>query len=61
MFSCKSYDELSKIINDWLGEGESEEPEETTYSNTSGSSSKKEETKSGYSNLDDAFADLMSD
>jgi len=62
MFSCKSYDELSKIINDWLGEGESDDQEDdSSYSNTSGSTSKKEETKSGYSNLDDAFADLMSD
>ena len=24
LFECKSYDELSKIVNDWLGEGESE-------------------------------------
>ncbi len=63
MFQCKSYDELAKIINDWLNDDYSD----STGSDhgTSGSSTKAESTSSGnasgYKNLDDAFADLMDD
>mgnify|MGYP003147089055 CR=1 FL=1 len=60
LYDCKSYDELSNIVNAWLSN--SDEPQEdgdlgTTRGDTA------EETKegsSGYTSLDDAFADLVS-
>ena len=56
MFSCKSYDELSNIVNNWLaGDDEEEGTEHVTSSNKkSGSGESK-----AYSDIDDAFADLM--
>lgn len=60
IYQCKTYDELSKIINDWLNEGEDASSDlGTTRGNTGGGSSNKESNSSGYSSLDDAFADLM--
>ena len=63
MFQCKSYDELAKIINDWLNDDYSDSA--GSDHGTSGSSTKAESTSSGnasgYKNLDDAFADLMDD
>jgi len=58
MFSCKSYEELSGIINNWLNGDDQED----TGTERSSSSSKNEskETKA-YSDIDDAFADLMED
>ncbi len=57
IFQLKSYDELSKIINDWLA-GDDEGDEDTgTERNTS--SKQEEKPKGEYSSLDDAFADLM--
>ena len=64
IWKCKSYDELSTIINNWLnGEEEAEtvgtewKTSKTTTNKTTskGSSNNKE----NYSSLDDAFADLM--
>ena len=62
IFKTKSYDELSKIVNDWLN-GDNEDDEGTEKF---GASSDDDDTpKSGgggksYNDLDDAFADLMS-
>ena len=60
IFQCKSYDELSKIINDWLGEGDTDNSDNGA-AKVSTSESGKTGTASGYKNIDDAFADLMSD
>mgnify|MGYP003649376840 CR=1 FL=1 len=57
MYKCKSYDELSKIINDWLSDGDEDDDEGTQK--TFSSNEKKSNTSSGYTNLDEAFADLM--
>ena len=56
IFQLKSYDELSKIINDWLAGDEEEEGTE----HQSSVSKNKTESES-YGSLDDAFADLMDD
>ena len=62
MYTCKSYDELEKIINDWLNDGA---PTENTFgsnnkpspsSPSQGSPAPASSTK--YKDLDDAFADL---
>ena len=58
MFSCKSYEELSGIINNWLAGDE--ESDGTERSSGSSQSTDKKETKA-YSDIDDAFADLMED
>jgi hypothetical protein len=60
MFSCKTYEELEKIVNDWLNDDDdsstgSEKSAGTTAS-TSGSESTATDTS--YKSLDDAFADL---
>ena len=62
MFKTKSYDELSKIVNDWLNGdtddtgtemyGSDDEDDDDTPKSGSG--------KKSYNDLDDAFADLMS-
>ena len=67
MFSCKSYDELSKIVNDWIGGDGDDDDSENSQSSTvdspsqSSASSAMSTNESGYNSLDDAFADLMSD
>ncbi len=59
IYQLKSYDELAKIINDWLNDDEEdfnnnrEEAKETFNDNTNTTNS------SGYKSLDDAFADLV--
>jgi hypothetical protein len=58
VYQCKSYDELSKIINDWLNDGDEGETQSTGTQHRSTSNTDKK-TSSGYSSLDDAFADLM--
>tara|TARA_Y100001963_G_scaffold160093_1_gene267771 strand:- start:23226 stop:24011 length:786 start_codon:yes stop_codon:yes gene_type:complete len=64
MYQCKSYDELSKIVNDWLNNDETSDyaPQANT-SNQTGNSKKDDSSGSSeaYKSLDDAFADLMSD
>ena len=65
LFTCKSYDELSTIINNWLN-GEEATTSEGTEWKTSEASTTSEKTEStakmteSYDSLDDAFADLMS-
>tara|TARA_A100001391_G_C4968198_1_gene251911 strand:- start:25 stop:786 length:762 start_codon:yes stop_codon:yes gene_type:complete len=55
IFQLKSYDELSKIVNDWLAGDE----EDDTGTEIGGSSTTEEKSDSSYGSLDDAFADLM--
>ena len=68
IFTCKSYDELSTIVNNWLNgeeEAASEGTEWSTNSNTESGTSSNESSESSnsenYSSLDDAFADLEDD
>ena len=57
IFQLKSYDELSKIVNDWLAGDEEDDTGTEHASNTENTETK---DKSGsYGSLDDAFADLM--
>ena len=66
MYTCKTYDELEKIVNDWLN-GDSDEQEYSAPSSgdsaskpssDSPSSSDSGSSKAKYKSLDEAFADL---
>ena len=58
MYTCKTYEELEKIVNDWLnGDEDTGNGAEHHSSSSSSESSTTEETKK-YKSLDDAFADL---
>jgi hypothetical protein len=64
MFELKSYDELSKIINDWLNDDSdntdgTERSGNTSTDTSSDTSQTSDTTSSSYKSLDDAFADLM--
>ena len=62
IFSCKSYDELSVIINNWLNGDENESSEGTEWKTNDRTTSNKTSTmkeSKNYNSLDDAFADLM--
>jgi len=62
LFSLKSYDELSKIINDWLnGDEEDTGTERGGNTNTNDDSKTKgtSDDNKSYGSLDDAFSDLM--
>jgi hypothetical protein len=65
IWKTKTYDELSKIVNDWLnGTDENDEGTEK-YGSTSNNKADSNESKTtskekSYNDLDDAFADLMS-
>ncbi len=60
IFTCKSYDELKSIVNNWLSDDLDDTTEGTEWStNTSTSAPKQKKENSNYDNLDDAFADLM--
>jgi len=54
IFQLKSYDELSKIINDWLAGDEEED-----VGIERGSETKSNTDDGAYKSLDDAFADLV--
>ena len=66
MFTCKTYDELEKIVNDWLNGGDGTDEDDTGTSrggsneSSSTSSTSGNSTDSSYKSLDDAFADLES-
>ena len=74
MYSCKSYDELEKIVNAWIGGGD-EDTESTgtsrstssqtttnnTTNNTTTAATASEDAGKKYQSLDDAFADLEDD
>jgi hypothetical protein len=63
IYQCKSYDELSKIVNDWLNDdNDSGDGFEKPTGSSQMSQQKQSSTDSSskaYSNIDDAFADLM--
>ena len=65
IYQMKSYDELSKIINDWLSDDDdsigTSGGSTATQRNDSSSSNSSTESSSGYKSLDDAFADLVDD
>ena len=65
MYTCKSYEELEKIVNDWLNDDGSSDDgtsrdfgssTQSTTTNTSTTSTKSDGQK--YKSLDEAFADL---
>ena len=64
MFTCKTYEELSDIINNWLN-GEDEEADEGSDWGTNSNDDETPPSGGGgnagkkYDNIDDAFADLM--
>jgi len=62
IYSCKTYEELEKIVNDWLNDDEGDNSENFNYSSDSTlkSNTANSNFKSGnkYKDLDDAFADL---
>jgi len=57
IYQMKSYDELAKIINDWLSDDDDED--DNPVSSSTESASKSGGSSSGYRSLDDAFADLV--
>jgi len=61
LFQMKSYDELSKIINDWINEDAFDGigTETTATTSTSNTSTASLGSSSGYQSLDAAFADLV--
>ena len=59
IFSCKSYDELSKIVNDWLSDDDSDDEGSDWQTNKTQNNTASMTEKRSYNNLDDAFADLM--
>jgi hypothetical protein len=59
IFSCKSYDELSKIVNDWLSSDDSDDSEGTERGGDTNSKPSGNKSDKSYKSLDDAFADLM--
>ena len=60
LYSCKTYEELEKIVNDWLdGDDESSDVgSERPVRSESTSTSEDTSSQSKYKSLDDAFADL---
>jgi hypothetical protein len=68
MFELKSYEELERIVNEWLNGDDEESDKETTRGGSKSSSASTNSTSSSddspdainskYSSLDDAFADL---
>lgn len=60
LFTCKSYDELEKIVNDWLnGDDDSSDDVNLNESKVSATStSNNSDNSSNFKSLDDAFADL---
>jgi len=62
MYECKTYDELSKIVNDWINgsfDQDSSRGGSSTSSNLEKASSSADSQR--YKSLDDAFADLIDD
>jgi len=63
LYTCKTYDELEKIVNDWLN-GEDDESDGTEFGGSSSSTNSTDtpspstSTPKKYKSLDDAFSDL---
>jgi len=61
LFTLKSYDELEKIVNDWLnGDDSADDVGTEGTGNTTTSTGSTEKSGDSYKSLDDAFADLES-
>ena len=61
LFTLKSYDELEKIVNDWLNGDDNEDDTGTEMGGgTTTSPTSSDSSSSSYKSLDDAFADLES-
>lgn len=64
MYTCKTYEELEKIVNDWLNDDDDADNDGTTRSfgsadtNTGTSNTKASSEGQKYKSLDEAFADL---
>ena len=60
MYTCKTYEELEKIVNDWLNEDDSADDTGTEFgrSNTTSSNNTTQSEGQKYKSLDEAFADL---
>ena len=63
MYTCKTYEELEKIVNDWLNDDDSDDDAGNTRSfcnsNSTGTTSTKTQSEGQkYKSLDEAFADL---
>lgn len=62
MYTCKTYEELEKIVNDWLNGDDTDEDDVGTSrggsDTTSDAKTSTGDTSSNYKSLDDAFADL---
>ena len=63
LYTPKTYDELEKIVNDWLNNDESDDSTGTEYGSGGNTTSTASSDSSGadsakYKSLDDAFADL---
>jgi hypothetical protein len=61
IYRCKTYDELSKIVNDWINDDVSEEGTSASFEGNTQTKTSEDGSNSGYSSIDDAFADLMQD
>ena len=60
LYTLKSYDELSGILERWInGDDESVSSEGTEHPTSTASSSDNDTSSGNYDSLDDAFADLM--
>ena len=59
MYECRSYDELTKIVNDWLNADTDDDSTGTSMGGPADKPSTSDSTGSGYKSLDAAFADLM--
>ena len=59
IFQLKSYDELSKIINDWLTDSDDEDDDNSITERSGNPTTQLSESNKAYNSLDDAFADLM--
>ncbi len=60
MYTCKTYEELEKIINDWLNDDDAESNDGTAkFGNSENTkSTEQKQGKNKYKSLDEAFADL---
>lgn len=60
MYTCKTYEELEKIVNDWLNGDDNSDTDgyEHKSSTTPTPTSDNSDTPKKYKNLDEAFADL---
>lgn len=65
MFTCKTYEELEKIVNDWLNGDDTDDEDDVgtsrgsdTSTTDSASTAAGSDKASNYKSLDDAFADL---